>query len=184
MKEDLAKRKINPYYFTDKAVQIGFKRNLDSHHINQSKSKLTNEPNFPEFVIEFRYYNKILKEMAIVSARIMNQYKFKNHTFFPTRYDKRNEDNQMLDETEFFKYLNINHNLTEFDTNNFDIICPLEHQMQQQKTKHSALKFDKVDSMTVHFYKTGEWMLDHMLKFFLRSSANLNNKNIDKPCFI
>ena len=45
---------INPYYFTDRALQVGFKINLDSHHINHANSKLTIIPNCPEFSIEVR----------------------------------------------------------------------------------------------------------------------------------
>ena len=45
---------INPYYFTDRNLRVGFKINLDSHHINHSNSKLTIIPNHPEFGVEVR----------------------------------------------------------------------------------------------------------------------------------
>ena len=41
-------------------------------------------------------------------------------------FDKQDEDNQLLDETQLFINLNINHNLTETDIDNIDIISPLE----------------------------------------------------------
>ena len=66
---------INPYCFTDRALQVRFNINLDSHHINQFNSKLTIKPNFPEHGIESRYSNKILNEMSFIYSRLINQYK-------------------------------------------------------------------------------------------------------------
>ena len=77
LNKEIAKKMINPYYFTDRNLQVGFKINLDSHHINHSNSKLTITPNFKEFGIEVRYINKIMKELSIIYARLINQYKFK-----------------------------------------------------------------------------------------------------------
>ena len=74
LKGELARRMINPYYFTDRALQVGFKINLDSHQINHANSKLTILPNYPEFRIEVRYINKIMKNLAIIYARLINQY--------------------------------------------------------------------------------------------------------------
>ena len=99
---------INPYYFTDRASQVGFKINLASHHINHANSKITIMPNYPEFGIEVRYINKIMKELAVLYARLLNQYKFRYQTVFSARFDKQDEDNQSLDETELFTNLNIN----------------------------------------------------------------------------
>ena len=59
---------IIPYYFTDRAIQVGSNISLDCHHINHSNSKMIIKPIFPEFEIEFRYLNKILKEMATIFA--------------------------------------------------------------------------------------------------------------------
>ena len=103
----------NLYYFTDRNLKMGFKINLDSHHINRANFKLTITTNYPEFGIETRYINKILKKkMSIIYARLKNQYKFRYQTVFSVRFDKQDEDNQLLDETELFINLNINHNLT------------------------------------------------------------------------
>ena len=79
---------INPCYVTDRALQVGFNKSLDGHHINHSNPKLTLEPNFPEFGTEIRYINQILKEMAINYARSKNQNKFKYQTVFSARFDK------------------------------------------------------------------------------------------------
>ena len=68
LNKELARTMINPYYFTDRNLKVGFKINLDSHHINHLNSKLTIIPNYPEFGIEVRYINKILKELSIIYA--------------------------------------------------------------------------------------------------------------------
>ena len=71
---------INPYYFTDRNLKVGFKIHLDIHHINHANSKLTITPNYPESGIEFRYFNKILKDLSFFYARLLNQFIFKYQT--------------------------------------------------------------------------------------------------------
>ena len=41
LNKELAEKIINPYYFADRALQVGFSITLDSHHINHANSKLT-----------------------------------------------------------------------------------------------------------------------------------------------
>ena len=175
---------LNPYYFTDRNLEVEFKINLDSHHINHANSKLTITPNYPEFGIEVRYVNKIIKEISFICARLINQYKFKYQAVFSARFDKQDEDNQVLDETEFFINLKINHNLTESDLYKIDVKSPLEHQIQQQEMKDSGWRFDKINSMTVYYYKTGIMNGSIYIKFPVRSNAILNIENNDKYCFI
>ena len=156
LNKELARKMINPYYFTDRNLRAGFKINLDSHNLHHTISKLTILRIYPEFGIEFRYINKIMKELAMIYARLSNQYKFRYQTVFSARFDKQNEDGQLLDETELFINLNINHNLTETEINNNNVVSPLENQLQQQEMKDSGWRFDKINSMTVYFYKTTE----------------------------
>ena len=78
---------INPYYFIARALQIGLNITLESHHINHAISKMFIKPNFPEFGIEFRYINKIVKEISFIYATLTNQYIFKNLTVFSARID-------------------------------------------------------------------------------------------------
>ena len=184
LNKELAKKMINPYYFTDRNLQVGFKINLDSHHINHLNSKLTIKPNFKEFGIEVRYINQIMKELSNIYARLINQYKFKYQTVFSARFDKQDENNQVLDETELVINLNINHNLTRTDIDNIDIRSPLEHQIQQQEMKDSGWRFDKINSMTIDFYKTNEMNGSNYIKIPLRSNAILNVENNDKYCFL
>ena len=184
LKKELAKKMINPYYFTDRNLKVGFKINSDSHHINHANSKLTIIPNHPEFGIEFRYINRILKELAVIFARLKNQHKFSNQPVFSARFDKQDEDNQLLDETELFINLNIDQNLTQTDINNIDVVSTLEHQKQQQEMKDSGWRFHKINSMTVYFYKTNEMNGSNYVKIPLRSNAILNIENNDKYCFL
>ena len=116
---------INPCYFTDRMLKVGFKINLDTHHSNHANSELIITPNYPEFGIEVRYINKSIKELSVIYARLMNQNIFKYQTLFSARFDKKVEDNQVLDETELFINLNIKHNLTETDIINVDVKSPI-----------------------------------------------------------
>ena len=184
LNKELAKKMINPYYFTDRALQIGFKINLDSHNLHHANSKLTIIPNYPEFGIEVRYINKILKELAVIYARLTNQNKFKYQSVFSARFDKQDEDGQLLDEIELFINLNMNYNITQSDIDNIDIRSPLEHQIQKQEMKDSGWRFDKINSMTVYFYETTEMNGLNYVKIPLRTNAILNIENNDKYCFV
>ena len=70
MNKQLAKKMINPYKITDKALQVGFNIHLNSHHIDHSNSKKSSKPNFPELGIESKCINKIIQKMAIIYIRL------------------------------------------------------------------------------------------------------------------
>ena len=123
--KEIARKMINPYYFADRALQVGFSINLDSHHINHINSKTIIKPNFPEFGIELRYVNKVLEDMATIFGGLVNPYRFRYQTVFSARFDKQ-DDGQMLDEIEFFINLTINQFSTESDIGNINIKSPLE----------------------------------------------------------
>ena len=59
--------------------------------------------------------------MANIYAEIINQCKFNYQTVFSARFDKQDEDDQVLDEIEFYIILNINHSLTQSDIDNIDV---------------------------------------------------------------
>ena len=184
LNKELAKKMMNPYYFIDNNLKVGFKINLDSHHINHAYSKLTITPIHPEFGIEFRYINQIMKELSIIYARLINQYKFKYRTVFSARFGKQDEDSRILDETELFINLNINHNLTQTDIDEIDIVSPLNNQIREQQMKDSGWRFDIINSMTIYFYETTEMNGSNYIKIPLRSNAILNIENNDKFCFL
>ena len=100
--KEVAKMMNNPYYFIDENLKKGFKINLGSHNISHAKSVLTITPKFPEFGIEFRYINKIVKEFSVIYARLINQYKFKFHTLFSASFYKINGEDQRNNEIELY----------------------------------------------------------------------------------
>ena len=182
--KELAKMMINPFYFIEENLKNGFKINLESHNISHANSILTITPNFPEFGIEFRYINKIIKELSIIYARLINQYKFKYQTIFSASFYKINEEDQRKNEIELYMNLKINNNLTESDIDNIDVRPQLQHQIQNQEMKESGWIFDKINSMKISFYKTTKLNGSSYVKIPLRSSAILNIQNNDNNCFI
>ena len=124
------------------------------------------------------------KLLSIIYARLINQYKFKYQTVFSARFDKQDENDQVLDETELFINLNINHNLTQSDLDKISIVSPLKLQIQQQEMKDSGWRSDEINSMTVYFYETNEMDGSNYIKTPLRSNAILNIENNDKYCFL
>ena len=172
--KELAKMMINPYYFIDENLKNGFKFNLESHNISHAISILTITPKFPEFGIEYRYINKIIKELSDIYARLINQYKFKYHTLFSASFYEINEEDQRNNEIELYINLNINHNLTESDINDIDVRSQLEHQIQNQETKESGWIFDKINSMKISFYKSVELNGTSYVKNPLRTNALIN----------
>ena len=182
--KELVKIMINPYYFIDENLKFVFKINLESHNFSHANSILIITPNFPEFGIEFRYINKIVKELSVIYARLINQYKFKHHTLFSASFYKNNEEDQRNNENKLYINLKINNNLTESDIDNTDIRSQLEQQIQVQETKESGWIFDKINSMKISFYKTTELNGTSYVKIPLRTSAILNIQNNDKYCFV
>ena len=134
--------------------------------------------------MEIRYFIKILKDLSIIHARLINQYKLKYQTVFSARFDNQDDDNRVVDETKLFIILNINHNLAESDLDKIEVKSSLEHQIQQQETTDGGWRFDTKISLTVYFYKTGELKVSKYVKFPLRSNAFLNIQNNDKNCFL
>ena len=122
--------------------------------------------------------------MSVIYARLINQYKFKNHTLFSATSYKINEEDQRSDEIELYFNLNINITLTESDIDNIDIEPQLEHQIQFQETNESGWIFDKINSMKIRVYKTGELNGSSYVKHPLRSNALINIKSNDKYCFL
>ena len=70
------------------------------------------------------------------------------------RFDKQNEDDQVLGEIEIFINLNLNQNSTESVIDKIDGRSQAEQLIQNQETNISGWTFDKIISMTIYFYKT------------------------------
>ena len=54
-------------------MKVGFKIKSDTQYINHSISKSTIAPNYPEIRYEVRYFNKIIEELSIIYARLINR---------------------------------------------------------------------------------------------------------------
>ena len=165
-------------------MKNGFKINLESHNISHANSILTIIPKYPDSGIDYRYINNIIKELSVICARLINQYKFKYHTLFSASFYKINEEEQRDNEIGLYINLKINHNLTESDIDNIDVTSQLEQQFQNQEMKESGWIFDKINSMKLSFYKSTELDGTSYVKIPLRSNAILNVQNNDKYCFI
>ena len=119
--KELAKLMINPYYFIDKNLKIGFKIILEGHNFSHANSILSILPKYPEYGIEFRYINKIIKELSVIYARLINQYKFNYHTLFSASFYKIIEEDQRNNHIELYINLKIINNLTESDIDNMTL---------------------------------------------------------------
>ena len=180
----LAKKLINPQYFTDEVLKIGFKSNLDGHSINHANSLLNIILVCPDFGIETRYNNKILRDMAMIYAKWINLYKFKNLLSFSASFHKINEEDERSVEIELFINLNIIQNLSETDIDNIDNKSQLDCQIQIQETKESGWFSDKISSMKIRFYKKAKLIGSSYVKILLRSNALIIIKKDHKDCFI
>ena len=174
---------LNPYYFKNKNLYNILKINLDSHHINHINSKIISSIT-EHNEIDKDLINNLVKEMSIIYARLIIQYKFKYQCVFLCNFVKQREFGEVLDETELSKNLKINHNLTESDLKTINIRWDLDRQIQQQEMKDSGWRFDKVISMTIYFYKTQELNGTNYVKLPIRSNAILSIQNDDKYCFV
>ena len=59
LNKELARKMINPYYFTESAIKVGFNFSLESHHIYHANSKIIIKPSYPEFGVELHYIKKL-----------------------------------------------------------------------------------------------------------------------------
>ena len=91
--------------------------------------------------------------------------------FFSARFDKQKEDGEVLGEIVLFIILKFESNLTESGIDNIDVTFEIERKIQRQEIKDLGWSFDKINSMTIYFYKTGELNGFSFVKIPLRSSA-------------
>ena len=72
---------------------------------------------------------------------------------FSSRFDKQDADDQVLEKIVLYIVLSIIRNFTESDIDIFDIRSQIEQQTENQESKDSGWRFDKINSMTIHLYK-------------------------------
>ena len=71
----------NPHYFIEESLKKGFEIYLEGQNINHANSISTITPIYPGVGFETSYIKKVLKEMATIYARLINQCKFQYHIF-------------------------------------------------------------------------------------------------------
>ena len=91
----------------------------------------------------------LLKVLANINARLLNQYRSRCQTVYSATFDKQNEDDEVLDQNELYLNLDNNRILTESDIDNIDIRSQLEPKIQTRETKDSRWRFDESSSMTI-----------------------------------
>ena len=96
-----------PYYFIDDSSKAGFRIDLECPKINHAVPILANIPMFPDFGIEISYLNRIIKAMATIYDRLINQFKFLCLIKFSANFYTVNEEDQRSDEIELFINLRI-----------------------------------------------------------------------------
>ena len=184
IKESKKNNKIK-YKFSDNILDIAYDITVDRHHKKDLNSQITITSKFDNlFGIEMYYIDDIFKEMAHIYAKFINQYKFKYQLSFMLLFNKFEEDGDIKRETEMTITLSMVNNLTQSEIDNINFQWELEARKQNSEMKESGWHFQRVNSMTISFYNTGNMNGSSYVKIPLRSSAILNIKNNDKYCFL
>ena len=99
--------------------------------------------------------------MATIYARLINQDKFNYQTVVSARFDKQNEDIQVLSETQIFINKKFNRNLTESDIDKIVIKSSLENKNQRQETTDFGCRFDIINSRIKIFSQNywNDWII-------------------------
>ena len=186
-KKETNKNKNNKieYKFTDNILDTAYDITVNRHHKKDLNSQITITSKFDNlFGIEMYYINDIFKEMAHIYARFINQYKFKYHLSFMLLCNNFEEDGDIRREAEMTINLNMVNNLTQSEIDNVNVQWEVEAGKQNLEMRNSGWNFQRVISMTISFYNTGNMDGSSYVKIPLRSSALVNIKNDDKYCFL
>ena len=87
--------------------------------------------------------------MCVIYGTLINQNKFKNHTWFSASFYKINEEDQIKKVIKLFINLYISHNLTDSETDIINNKSQLERQIQIQEAKESGSIFEKYKPMII-----------------------------------
>ena len=172
------------YKFTDDILDKIYDITIDRHNKKDLNSQITITSKFNNTGVEMYFIDKIFKEMAHIYAKFINQYKFKYQLSFMLLFYKSEEDGDVIREAEMTVTLNMANNLTQSGIDNVDIQWNLEARKQNLEMNESGWNFQRINSMTISFYNTGNMDGSSYVKIPLRSSAIVNIKNNDKYCFI
>ena len=99
-------------------------------------------------------------------------------------FNKFEEDGAIRKEAEMVVNINMVNNLTQSEIDNTNIHWEVEARKQNLEIRESGWHFQRINSMTISFYNTGNMDGSSYVKITLRSSAILKIKNNDKYCFL
>ena len=162
------------YKFTDNILNIAYDITVDSHHKKDLNSQITITSKFDNIGIEMYFIDKIFKEMSHIYAKFINQYKFKYQLSFMLLFYKFEEDGDIRKEADMPIILNMTNNLTQSEIDNVDLQWDLESRKQTIEMRESGWVFQRVNSMTISFYSTGNMDGSSYVKIPIKSSAILN----------
>ena len=172
------------YKFADNVLSTAYDITVGRDHKKDLYSKITVTSKFDDTGIEMIFVDKIFKEMSHIYAKYIYQYKFKYQLSFMLLFYKFEEDGDIRKEAEMSINLIMTNNLTQSEIDNANIQWDLEARKQNLEMRESGWVFQRVNSMTISYYNTGNLDGSSYIKVPLRSSAILNIKNVDKYCFI
>ena len=173
------------YKFTENILNIVYDITVDSHHKKNLNSQITITSKHNDIVgIEMYHIDEIFKEMSHMYAKFIDQYKFKYQLTFMLLFYKFEEDGDIRREAEMTVTLNMVTNLTQSEIEDVNIQWDLEARKQNLELQASGWNFQRVNSMTISYYNTGNMDGSSYVKIPIRSSAILNIKNYDNYCFI
>ena len=130
------------------------------------------------------FVDEIFKEMSHIYAKFINQYKFKYQLSFMLLFYKFEEDGDIRKEAEMTINLNMTNTLPQSEIDNVNVQWDLEARKQNLEKQESGWVFQRVNSMTISYYNTGNMDGSSYVKVPLRSSAKVKIKNDDKYCFV
>ena len=165
-------------------LKIAYDIKIDSHHDKQANSILTISSKFNNIGVDINHINNKTEEMSHISAKLINQFKFKYQLTFLVLFIKYGEDNEITSEIELPITLSITHNLTQSQIDNINIQWNLENRIRSIEMKESGWNFQRNNTLTISLYKSGELNGSSYVKIPLRSSALVHIKNNDNYCFI
>ena len=124
-----------------------------------------------------------MEKMSLVYAKLMNQYIFKYQLTLLVLLHKHGEDFEITSETELPITLSITHKLTQSEIDIINIQWTLEKRLQSIEMEEPSWNFQRINTISILFYKSGELNGSRYFKIRSRSSAKFNIKGDDKYCF-
>ena len=125
-----------------------------------------------------------MEEMSRLYAEIINEYKFKYQLNCLVLFKKHGEDDEITNQIELPITLSITHNLIQSEIDNIKTQWSLDNRIQSIEMKEAGLSYQRINSMSISFYKSGEMNGSSYVKIPLRPNALVNIRNDDKCCFI